>query len=224
MTVSVLSVVLHRLIRNGGVVQVLTGGRQGPVGATGDTGEDGSITNLASGNDTKLLFADGTSLGYASGFTFNKTTGVVTVPGQVKFPATQSASADANTLDDYEEGTFTPALTFGGASVGLVAPTAQGFYTKVGREVEFHFRVQLSAKGSSTGTAGITGFPFAATAIPVQVFAAYMHNTSGVSGTPFLQIASGASSGAILLAGSFLSSTNFTDTTDLRVSGTYFTA
>src|ERR1035437_2045665 len=36
--------------------------------------------------------------------------------GQIKFPASQNASSDANTLDDYEEGTWTPA---DGSGAGL---------------------------------------------------------------------------------------------------------
>lgn len=81
--------------------------------------------------------------------------------GQLAFPATQNPSSDANTLDDYEEGTWTPALTFGGAAVGMTA-TAQtlGRYTKIGNMVAVYFRHQLSAKGSSTGTAVIGGLPF----------------------------------------------------------------
>src|SRR5262245_1079228 len=31
--------------------------------------------------------------------------------GQLPFPALQNSSADANTLDDYEEGTWTPTIT-----------------------------------------------------------------------------------------------------------------
>jgi len=41
--------------------------------------------------------------------------------GQIKFPATQNSSADANTLDDYEEGTWTPTLPNGG-TVTVVQP------------------------------------------------------------------------------------------------------
>ena len=48
------------------------------------------------------------------------TAGVVELTsGQLKFPATQSASADANTLDDYEEGSFTPTLGGSGNSFTL---------------------------------------------------------------------------------------------------------
>ena len=78
----------------------------------------------------------------------------------ITFPATQNASSNANTLDDYEEGTYTPVMTFGGGSVGQSVAGATGWYTKVGRLVNFHYYLQLSNKGTSTGNAVITGLPF----------------------------------------------------------------
>jgi hypothetical protein len=79
----------------------------------------------------------------------------------IAFPATQSASSDANTLDDYEEGTWTPALAFGGGSTGMTfSSLRQGYYVKIGRTVTCTFQVQLSNKGSSTGSAALTGLPF----------------------------------------------------------------
>lgn len=80
--------------------------------------------------------------------------------GQIAFPATQAASAGANTLDDYEEGTFTPGLTFGGGSTGLAYSVLAGFYTKIGRQVHEAFVIGLSSKGSSTGVVLLTGLPF----------------------------------------------------------------
>ena len=80
--------------------------------------------------------------------------------GQIVFPATQNASAGANTLDDYEENTWTPAITFGGAAVDIAYSVAEGFYTKIGRVVFVSGYVSLSANGSSTGVALITGLPF----------------------------------------------------------------
>lgn len=80
--------------------------------------------------------------------------------GQIKFPATQSASADANTLDDYEEGSFTPALKFGGNTTGITYVTQSGRYTKIGRLVTVEIFLHLSSKGSATGTATVTGLPF----------------------------------------------------------------
>jgi len=53
----------------------------------------------------------------------------------ITFPATQSASSDANTLDDYEEGTWTPNQGSGvtGTSFG-----SEGRYTKIGRIVSLY--------------------------------------------------------------------------------------
>jgi hypothetical protein len=81
--------------------------------------------------------------------------------GQIGFPATQSASADANTLDDYEEGTWTPGVSFGAGTTGITYTTQTGVYTKIGRVVNVSAYIVLSAKGSDTGAALITGLPFA---------------------------------------------------------------
>src|SRR3990167_5810415 len=53
--------------------------------------------------------------------------------GQIKFPGTQNASSNVNTLDDYEEGTWTPVLTFATAGDLSVAYSVQvGSYVKIG--------------------------------------------------------------------------------------------
>jgi hypothetical protein len=71
----------------------------------------------------------------------------------ITFPATQSASSDANTLDDYEEGTWTPTSGVGTATAN------SGIYTKIGRQVTvigtLTFPVQTDAN-----LASITGLPF----------------------------------------------------------------
>jgi hypothetical protein len=69
----------------------------------------------------------------------------------VAFPATQSSSTDANTLDDYEEGTWTPVLTSQTGSITSYT-TASGTYTKIGNTVS----VQVIARITSLGTAGGT--------------------------------------------------------------------
>lgn len=81
--------------------------------------------------------------------------------GQIKFPSTQNPSSDVNTLDDYEEGTFTPGVTFGGASVGMTFSQQVGTYIKIGRLVFISAAFTFTAKGSSTGTFLLTGLPFA---------------------------------------------------------------
>jgi hypothetical protein len=89
------------------------------------------------------------------------TNGILSVNG-VQFPATQSASADANCLDDYEEGTWTPALNRVGAST-LTYTTQTGYYVKIGKQVTVAFRVVInavSAQGSSVNF--VTNLPFPA--------------------------------------------------------------
>jgi hypothetical protein len=93
--------------------------------------------------------------------TTKDTNGILSVNG-IQFPATQSASADANTLDDYEEGSWTPTILFGGASAGVTYGVQQASYIKIGKSVFVQFRVSLSNKGSSTGAANVGGLPFAA--------------------------------------------------------------
>ncbi len=77
----------------------------------------------------------------------------------IVFPATQAASSNANTLDDYEEGTWTGTLK-GLVSDPTTPVTATGRYTKVGRSVT----VQISFEGvDTTGASGacyVTGLPF----------------------------------------------------------------
>jgi hypothetical protein len=77
----------------------------------------------------------------------------------IAFPASQSASSDANTLDDYEEGSWTPALTFGGNSVGVVYSAREARYVKIGRSVFACCLLVITSKGSSSGIVGIT-LPF----------------------------------------------------------------
>lgn len=78
----------------------------------------------------------------------------------ITFPATQVDDAGANVLDDYEEGTFTPTIQFGGASVGITYATQTGFYTKIGNKVFVVGAITLTAKGTSVGVAIIAAMPF----------------------------------------------------------------
>ena len=59
----------------------------------------------------------------------------------------------------YEEGTYTPAISFGGGTTGIGYSNQVGFYTKIGRLCFVTMRVTLSSKGSSSGVAAVT-LPF----------------------------------------------------------------
>jgi hypothetical protein len=85
----------------------------------------------------------------------------------ITFPAAQSASSDANTLDDYEEGTWTP--TFVNLTV-VGSPTYAGVYTKIGRLV--YVQISISGATSTASTANSTycsNLPFTAVGIAVGV-------------------------------------------------------
>jgi len=79
----------------------------------------------------------------------------------ITFPATQSASTDANTLDDYEEGSWTPTLT-----ASTTAPTSVSYadqtarYTKVGRVVTVTMFLQINNRTGGSGNTRIAGLPF----------------------------------------------------------------
>jgi hypothetical protein len=81
----------------------------------------------------------------------------------ITFPATQSASSDANTLDDYEEGSWTPTFRCTTTNPTYTATAANGKYTKVGNVVYYSF--YLYSSGGATGGSGsviVGGLPFAA--------------------------------------------------------------
>jgi hypothetical protein len=93
----------------------------------------------------------------------------------IKFPATQVASADANTLDDYEEGTWTPTVT--SASGSLTSYNSGGWYVKIGRSVTVSGYITLTNAGTASGTCYLGSFPFPATN---QSFPAGNRNAIGI--------------------------------------------
>jgi hypothetical protein len=98
----------------------------------------------------------------------------------ITFPATQNASANANTLDDYEEGTWTPVATVGFTIVG--ATVASGSYTKIGNLVQ----VTGSLGGATTiasagGNTRITGMPFTSVSSSVCAVAFVLDDISFLS-------------------------------------------
>ena len=66
----------------------------------------------------------------------------------------------ANKLDDYEEGTWTPAIVGATSASGQQYTSRAGSYVKIGRSVTVNFSMVLSAKGSMAGSVKIIGLPF----------------------------------------------------------------
>jgi hypothetical protein len=104
----------------------------------------------------------------AGAFTTLSASGLISANGgQIAFPATQNASAGANTLDDYEEGTFTPSIG-GDATAGSQTYGAWrvGSYTKIGNRVAYTITINLTAKDAATaGNIVVSGLPFSATTL-----------------------------------------------------------
>ena len=86
-------------------------------------------------------------------------------------------SGTGNTLDDYEEGTWTPQLRAGGTDVGTTVH--QGFYTKIGNVVHCEFNIQRNDSATNNNNMEMTGLPFPHRTIPSTVGQAWIDNTSG---------------------------------------------
>ena len=124
------------------------------------------------------------TLGLTETFTGAKTLQNLTVTtnpitltsGQIAFPATQLASAGANTLDDYEEGTWTPAWNTGFPS-NPTSITAR--YTKIGQIV--HVTCECTATIDGT-TLAIGGLPFTAATPTTQGVATWYGTSNTLKG------------------------------------------
>jgi hypothetical protein len=92
-------------------------------------------------------------------------TGVIGVGGAtpstsgsgITFPASQSASSNANTLDDYEEGTWTPVAT---PASGSATFSTSGVYTKIGNVVTLYASITITNANSGGGLLNLSGYPF----------------------------------------------------------------
>lgn len=129
-------------------------------------GANGGATEYAriqSDNTSSLQFGAGST--GATKMTLNSN-GVLALSGAstsatgvgITFPATQSASSNANTLDDYEEGTWTPTITAYAGSI--TAYTSQGSYVKIGRIVFATVYAVVSNAGTASGAYIISNLPF----------------------------------------------------------------
>ena len=166
---------------------------------------------------------------YHTGSTFNN---IPMAAGQgIDFSAAGGSAAGSTSavLDDYEEGTFTPSLTFGGANVGMVvnSSTTKGSYTKIGNQVTVHLFISLTDKGSSVGVAVIDGLPF--TSNFSYSAGAVRHNRIENLGTVLVHITDGQASIAMStmgLTGTAINMDNddWNNNSNLMVTMTYRTA
>jgi hypothetical protein len=122
-----------------------------------------AISGAATGTATFTIESPATNTNRT--ITLPDATGTIVASGTtpslngITFPATQVASADANTLDDYEEGTWTPVLTSQGGTLTSYVAT-YGTYVKIGRKVLAECKIDSIVVGTATGGGFIAGWPF----------------------------------------------------------------
>jgi len=183
-----------------------------------------SLTFGTAGSDRLTIASTGAAT-FSSGISVGAATATT---GGIQFPATQVAIASANNLDDYEEGTWTPGLSFANATTGITYSSQSGTYTKIGRQVTVNGYFSLSNKGSAPGFASITGLPFT------------IANTNGNYSVPSLRINNITYTGSFMgIAGinttsipmeqvseagtlTDITNTNFSNSSSIILSFTYF--
>ena len=89
----------------------------------------------------------------------------------------------ANTLDDYETGTWTPVMAASGTNPSVGYAVQEGRYTKIGRQVIAPFRIQLNALtlGSASGNIQIQGLPFTSASTSSSNFPGSVYYVSNVN-------------------------------------------
>lgn len=123
-----------------------------------------SIVLQSSGGGSVTILEPATASNFTA--TLPAVTGTLVVSGTtptlngITFPATQVPSANANTLDDYEEGTFTP--TFSPSSGSWTTSSVTGRYVKVGQAVTVFASLRITLVGSGSGGISFGSFPFVA--------------------------------------------------------------
>ena len=140
----------------------ITGASTGTATFTIESPATSTNRTLTLPDNTGTIITQNSTPAFASTIGVGGATAAASGAG-ITFPATQSASSDANTLDDYEEGTFTPLFISSGGGTAAGYTAQDGIYTKIGRLIHAAMRVTLSDKtGLNAGNVSVGGLPFAA--------------------------------------------------------------
>jgi hypothetical protein len=136
-----------------------------------------------------------------------------------------SAGETSSLLDWYEEGTWTPTLSFGGTAATLAVTNAS--YTRIGNRLLFQAYVTITVKGAGTGAAVFGGLPFTVGAFaPIYV---WCNGVSSNGNTIQGFVESGATTIAMKVspvnadatAGGNATATHFSSTAGIMIGGAY---
>ena len=156
----------------------------------------GSLNHITSNNGNEIKVSSGN--GNSNGIEFWDYTGVnkrcqIDAEG-IKF---NTDTAAANGLDDYEQGSFTPTLSYTSGASGVTYSAQQGRYTKIGDTCFFQIRINLTDKGTSSGgNVQFSGLPFTPSANTVTNSMVRLDAVVGLSAgddgkMPFIQVEGG---------------------------------
>ena len=199
---------------------ITTGDRNTIIGSFDGNGDGLDIRTVSN----YVVLADGSGnrqITMKEGQTLALDSAVPNAGTGITFPATQSASSNANTLDDYEEGTWTPSIG------GTATYTAQqGSYVKIGKFVYIQCRLVINTIGTGS-VRTITGFPFSASnsdldsgiviSYYLSLATAVVSMNMGISGT------SAAIRGATAATNTVDNPNIFGNSTTMQFGGTYIT-
>jgi len=179
-----------QLQTNGSVALAVSTTRNITITSTGATGLTLDTDSSATGNSSRLFFmnvTNGVSLRSSNASTdgqlifstaaapdstsgtarvyFNKFgVGLAAIPSSgtgISFPSAQDPSSDANTLDDYEEGTWTPSWS-GGLTGVTYGSVRNGYYRKIGSVVHIWFGIMTDGLTVTSSALNLSGLPFTA--------------------------------------------------------------
>lgn len=210
-------------------------------GGTGAASMDTLAQNLDFTTVSGLTPTDGNFIvGDGSAFVAESGSTALTSLGVSAFAQTildDAAASDVRTTlglgssatESYEEGSWTPVISFGGSTTGVTYGTQIGRYVRMGEMCVAYGRIVLTSNGSGTGTVSIAGLPFTSnsnTRIAGAVMIAagvdddgpyYVQTDPGATTMIFRQHTIGAGINGV-------DETMFTDTVDVAFNSIYRTS
>jgi len=146
-----------------------------------ESGEAVIYSQDSSGGNAELAFHTGSTE------QFKMTTEGIAFPSGkgISFAATGDASGmTSELLDDYEEGSWTPYLTFSGTNNDATMDIQQGMYRKIGTMVFVSYSLRSTNFNGSSGAVRIGGLPYTSTNTPLaNISTAGVFPIKGVSFT-----------------------------------------
>ena len=190
----------------------------------------GFLKSDGSGNLSNSLTTSGTD-----NFTIADGNLVIGTAGHgISFAATSDGSGidTSEILDDYEEGTWTPTLSYSSSGSATLSE-ALGFYVKIGRKVHVVITLTCSAQGSGSGNVLIGGLPYqtgSTSGFRLNGHFTYMTGFSNINSVVTLYKAGAGNSMEVFMMNSTGSTdaivnvtrNNVTDSATIRAHATYY--